>query len=230
MRRRGRRRKVGWPPGGVWRWLLVVHVHALINSRRAQQSHLPPCAALPLAADGEPGGSPSEDPGQAHGRGQGQRGKAPGPAASPPDAPTSGVPPTEAASGSPSGAGGQGVVGLQLSHLVSYERMGRASVTCVSGCACEPALLEGHDGSSRHSVPEMLRMLVSRSSRCVVQLEVLPESSSGEHKVKLLGAVVSTLRNATADVLALISAAESAAAEAAARPGPGSGGGRRIKL
>ena len=115
-----------------------------------------------------------------------------------------------------------------MSHLVSYEHMGRASVTCVSGCACQPALLEGHDGGSRHSVPVMLRMLVSRSSSCVVQLEVLPGSSSGGHKVKLLAAVVSTLRNATADVLALIGAAEAVTAAAASGAGAG-GGARRTK-
>jgi len=41
------------------------------------------------------------------------------------------------------------------------------------------------------------------SSRCVVQLEVLPESKSGEHKFKLMQAVVSTLRDVSEELAAL---------------------------
>ena len=33
---------------------------------------------------------------------------------------------------------------MGLVHLKSYEHMGKAELTCLSGCTCEPYVLNGH--------------------------------------------------------------------------------------
>jgi hypothetical protein len=71
---------------------------------------------------------------------------------------------------------------LILGILRSYQHMGRARLGCDSGCECEPLDFDAHH-SERNSVINFLYHKVSQSAVCVVSITVLPQSSSGEHKV-----------------------------------------------
>jgi hypothetical protein len=92
---------------------------------------------------------------------------------------------------------GAGNATVQLSYLSSYEHMGRARASCVEGCRCEAGEIEALNTAERHSVPRVHVLLATRARRCVVQLEVLPESGSGQHKFKLMQVVVSTSLDVT---------------------------------
>ncbi len=52
----------------------------------------------------------------------------------------------------------------------SYERMGRASVMCVSGCTCEPSVLEGHS-KERNSQLHLHTFYVSQAMKCVIEIK-----------------------------------------------------------
>jgi hypothetical protein len=112
--------------------------------------------------------------------------------------------------------GSKGQLLVQLTYLTSYEHMGTARASCVEGCSCQEATVDAHDPKEHHSVPRVLHLPVTPSSRCVVQLEVLPESGSGEHKFKLMQAVVSTLRDVSGELAALGRLAEEEAVPVAA--------------
>jgi hypothetical protein len=98
------------------------------------------------------------------------------------------------------GAGGAGdVVEVVVAYLTSYEHMGRARLSCASGCACEAREVEAHR-SKRVSVSETAVLRVRPAAggrgggaaalaRCVVRAEVLPGTSSGEHKFKVIQVV-----------------------------------------
>jgi hypothetical protein len=75
---------------------------------------------------------------------------------------------------------------LALSYLQSWEHMGRAAVTCVSGCKCEEAVIDAHDASDRVSIPRVHELLVTAHTRCVFRVRTLFETSSGEHKFKVI--------------------------------------------
>ena len=75
---------------------------------------------------------------------------------------------------------------LVITYLKSWEHMGRALVTCVSGCTCEPTLIDGHSSTGRHSVPLLEELQVSSARRCVLQLKVMEGTSSGEKKFKVM--------------------------------------------
>jgi hypothetical protein len=101
------------------------------------------------------------------------------------------------------GLGEKGQLQVQLTYLTSYEHMGKARASCVEGCTCNPAVLDAHAPKEHHSVPKVLKLPTTASRRCVVQLEVLLESGSGEHKFKLMQAVVSTLMDVSGELAAL---------------------------
>ena len=65
-------------------------------------------------------------------------------------------------------------------------------MTCHGDCACKPRRVEGHDASTHRSVAHMVRLAVSRApaASCTLELRVLPETLSGEHKVGGGGALV----------------------------------------
>ena len=99
---------------------------------------------------------------------------------------------TSAPKGGGGGGGGAATsrfARLDLMYLSSYEHMGRASVTCASGCTCAPSTLNGHT-TARSSQVLVFPLNVSRSAACALEVRVLPESDSGEHKVKLTGLIV----------------------------------------
>lgn len=77
--------------------------------------------------------------------------------------------------------------------LTSWEHMGTARLSCVSGCECPPAVMNGHRG--KDTVPEDQRAFslsstlvhhVTESPRCVLRFEVLPGTDSGQHKFKII--------------------------------------------
>lgn len=83
-------------------------------------------------------------------------------------------------------------VALTLEFLRSYEHMGNARLECLHLCACEPQLLNGtHDVKA--SVAAAVTFNVTQSRHCAIQLTVLNETQSGEHKVKLLALTVQTM-------------------------------------
>ncbi|KAL4442767.1 hypothetical protein ABPG77_006761 [Micractinium sp. CCAP 211/92] len=78
-----------------------------------------------------------------------------------------------------------------LTHLKSYEKMGKARVACESGCTCEESVLDGY-WERDASLTELHRFKATPHRECRVRVTVLPDSSSpdGGHKVKLAGVIV----------------------------------------
>ncbi|PRW61115.1 hypothetical protein C2E21_0584 [Chlorella sorokiniana] len=81
-------------------------------------------------------------------------------------------------------------VAAVLAYLVSYEHMGQAEVSCVSGCNCTTYKLDGHI-TERVSQTSMQTMELSRAEKCRLRITILNETSSGEHKVKVMGLIIS---------------------------------------
>ena len=94
-----------------------------------------------------------------------------------------------------------GGVDIILSFLSSYEQMGLAQVSCISGCKCQQSTYDGHVTEFRHSIPKDHSIiglsLTQGYSRCLIQLEVLSDTHSQSHKVKLLQVAVKTYINAS---------------------------------
>ena len=62
-------------------------------------------------------------------------------------------------------------VAVLFTYLTSYEHMGRAKVSCVSGCECVPGTMEGHEAQRRHSLPAVLRLeMTVPHHACVLQV------------------------------------------------------------
>jgi hypothetical protein len=78
-----------------------------------------------------------------------------------------------------------GEVDVVLTYLRSYEHMGQADVSCLSGCTCSQAAVDAHS-SERTSVAEVMALRVTPAARCVVRVRVRNETSSGEHKFKVV--------------------------------------------
>jgi hypothetical protein len=79
----------------------------------------------------------------------------------------------------------QAAATLAVTHLISYEHMGSAELSCVSGCECTPVVLEGHT-TQPVSIEQLVELPVSQAEVCVLSLRVRNETQSGEHKVKLI--------------------------------------------
>lgn len=79
---------------------------------------------------------------------------------------------------------------LLVTYLSSYEGMGSAILSCVHGCACAPAILDGHRGATEASrfvsiyttekVPVTLR-----TNHCNIEVEIMNRTASGGHKFKI---------------------------------------------
>ncbi|KAG2488213.1 hypothetical protein HYH03_013207 [Edaphochlamys debaryana] len=79
---------------------------------------------------------------------------------------------------------------VELGFLRSYENVGRFMVRCIEGCVCPEASLDGlHE--HRNSQTFLHGLNVSQAERCVISITVLPETSTGKHKVKITGVMVS---------------------------------------
>eukprot|EP00879_Flechtneria_rotunda_P013806 GHRR01014419.1.p1 GENE.GHRR01014419.1~~GHRR01014419.1.p1 ORF type:complete len:272 (+),score=66.88 GHRR01014419.1:1593-2408(+) len=81
---------------------------------------------------------------------------------------------------------------VQVAHLKSYEHMGKALLTCVSGCECADTIIDGHH-EDRTSQLKLHRVYVSQHEECTMAVQVLDDSRSPyqEHKVKLAAVIVS---------------------------------------
>ena len=111
---------------------------------------------------------------------------------------------------------------LAMRHLVSYERQGRALVSCTGGCLCNAHTIDAHRPSPRESVEIVhefrARVTVESHSinataeaseeaggvrdvggggSCVLRVEVLSETSSSGHEFKLTRLVVNALGAST---------------------------------
>ena len=69
-----------------------------------------------------------------------------------------------------------------------------ADVTCVSGCACDGFQINAHH-PDQHSSQTMLDSgAVTQAAACRMQLTVMQQTTSGEHKFKVVGAIVAGVR------------------------------------
>ena len=76
-------------------------------------------------------------------------------------------------------------VSLGVGYLRSYERMGQALVSCISGCTCDPKGIDGHNPASTASQEFWGYVPVTQSERCVFKIESLDKTNSGQNKVKV---------------------------------------------
>ena len=90
-------------------------------------------------------------------------------------------------------SGGQVLV--QIGHLKSYEGMGMAEARCISGCTCEPKVIDGLQ-SRRVSQTYLAGISVSQAADCFLRLNVLNKTSSTTgNKFKVTGLMVSDTAN-----------------------------------
>eukprot|EP00798_Chlamydomonas_sp_ICE-L_P013622 gene13622-19500_t len=83
---------------------------------------------------------------------------------------------------------------VELAHLRSYESMGQAEVQCEGGCTCSRQVINGHH-TDRTSQLFLESFFVSQSDSCTLSITVLQETSSGKHKFKISGVMVSEEAN-----------------------------------
>ena len=80
---------------------------------------------------------------------------------------------------------------VRLEHLTSYERMGVAELRCTAGCTCTPQRIDAHR-RVRQSVFTMHSFAIERAhdDSCTMEIRLLQETSSGEHKFKVRSLLV----------------------------------------
>lgn len=84
---------------------------------------------------------------------------------------------------------------LYLSYLTSYHHMGRISVRCRLGCECDDLELDGHrQGKVSLQVTAPPIRLTFSAAACLIELCVLPNSTSSEHKAKLTSLTLTSPR------------------------------------
>lgn len=75
-----------------------------------------------------------------------------------------------------------------LMYLQSYEHMGVARLSCEAGCNCHSLTIDAHDTARKDSLETVARPLWLRGpagAMCVLRIQLLPRTSSGEHKFKV---------------------------------------------
>ena len=79
---------------------------------------------------------------------------------------------------------------IALEYLSSWTGLGRAEVTCHRMCECKPAQIDAHVPAERASLRALHRIEISSPitslEDCSLRLTILPTSSSGGHRFKLL--------------------------------------------
>ena len=75
---------------------------------------------------------------------------------------------------------------IVISHLKSYEHMGRFRVECNETCKCDPLEVEGH-WTHDVSLYWLFSFQVTEHANCLVTFTVIEGTSSGEHKAKING-------------------------------------------
>lgn len=89
----------------------------------------------------------------------------------------------------PGVAADSNVTAVFFGHLRSYQHMGRAAISCISGCSCDAVVVDAHHNVTT-SQTLLVRLDVTPHERCQMQVEVLAETSSGEHKFKVISLMV----------------------------------------
>ena len=81
---------------------------------------------------------------------------------------------------------------IGIAYLTSYEHMGKANVSCVSGCNCSMITIDALHGQ-HNSVTSSTRFgPVSRSANCTVEIRIVPSTPPrAENKFKVLAIIVS---------------------------------------
>eukprot|EP00798_Chlamydomonas_sp_ICE-L_P024267 gene24267-9868_t len=57
---------------------------------------------------------------------------------------------------------------LPVAYLKSFHKMGKANITCVSGCECEPLHIDGICKDREVSLTYMASMAVTQHAKCTV--------------------------------------------------------------
>lgn len=101
---------------------------------------------------------------------------------------------------------------IALTYLASWQHMGRAQVRCLlgmftGGCNCTnaPRVVDAHI-SDRISVPKVIEFAAiapSRARQCILEVIVLPGTSSGENKFKVIKLSLSGIRNISSSLAKL---------------------------
>lgn len=87
---------------------------------------------------------------------------------------------------------------VSVVYLSSYEHMGQAKVSCLEHCECAGGEVNAHKTRHHVSLYEMFTLKkVGQHPNCTIQVEVLPDTTSGENKFKVTQVVVKGLRHAT---------------------------------
>lgn len=82
-------------------------------------------------------------------------------------------------------AGQRTLSDVVVSFLKSYEHMGQADLSCVSGCECQATTVDAHH-TDRISVTVTATLKVTSTERCVLRVLVRNETSSGNFKFKIV--------------------------------------------
>ena len=83
---------------------------------------------------------------------------------------------------------GGGGVRVAIEHLVSYEHMGIVTVRCLGQCSCDLQRIDAHSTAAHRNVSVFLQhsfTLRGAGDSCALQVQVLPQTSSGGYKFKL---------------------------------------------
>ena len=89
-------------------------------------------------------------------------------------------------------AGYAGNVVMGVGYLQSYQHMGMFKVECASGCKCEGMLGRNANWGSGLSIYQTAYFGVSQSPECQIRIISLPNTTSGEHKIKFDTVLVAT--------------------------------------
>ena len=77
---------------------------------------------------------------------------------------------------------------VRIEHLTSYELMGTVSIRCIGQCACATQTVNAHRTDAHRNVSVFLQHsfeMFGASEQCALQLQVLPQTTSGGHKFKV---------------------------------------------
>ena len=81
---------------------------------------------------------------------------------------------------------------VAVDYLTSYQHMGTFRMSCVRICECEERTVDAHTINGM-SIFQNEMLPVSSADGCDVRFEVLSDTSSGEHKVKIATVAVDSL-------------------------------------
>ena len=85
-----------------------------------------------------------------------------------------------------------GNVVMGVGYLQSYEHMGMFKVECVSGCMCEGMPGRNANWGGALSIYQTAYLAISQSPVCQIRITSLPNTTSGEHKIKFDTVLVAT--------------------------------------